>query len=313
MKTYLSALIFAVLTLLSFNVSATVLYVNLNCTNPVSPYADWSTAATNIQDAVDAATNGDLILVTNGVYQTGGAITKTNFFFPPEFNRVAATKPVAIASINGVAETVIEGGAGNSFRCVFLTNGASLSGFTLRDGVMALTWGGEVFCYSNAAVFNCVISNNYAARGGGAYGGTLSNCILAHNSATHGGGAASNVLINCLIMGNSVSGQGGDGGGAIQSTLNNCVISGNSATGILAAGGGTSGGTLNNCLGQGNLAVQGGGSANCTLNNCLFIANAAGTGGGVFDSTLNNCTIVGNSATNSGGGAGTTLSYTTTS
>jgi nitrous oxidase accessory protein NosD len=75
------------------------------------------TAATNIQLAVLTAAAGDVIVVTNGLY--AGGVTVTN--------------PLTLLSVNGPQSTVINGGGSN--RCVSLTNGASLTGFTMTQGV----------------------------------------------------------------------------------------------------------------------------------------------------------------------------------
>jgi len=322
MKTYLLSPTIVALVFLSFNVSATVHYVDLNCTNSSSPYLDWSTAATNIQDAVDAATNGDSILVTNGVYQTGGAAVTSVFGLIVESNRVMVTKPLTIQSVNGSGATTIEAyqapGTTNSgrsgLRCVWLTNGASLSGFTLMNGYAFFRElgggsGGGVYCLSNATVSDCVISNNSAGSGGGVYGGTVSNCVIVNNFAnSSGGGAASSTLINCQLSQNSAN---QNGGGADSSFLNNCTISYNSAE----TGGGCyapssalpvilPNACVNGCIITGNVALDGGGTAFTTVNNSILIGNwATNSGGGVNCGTVNNCTLAGNSAGNMGGGA----------
>ena len=93
-----------VLPFLTLAASAGTHYVDLNDPAPVSPYISWSNAATTIQDAADAASGGDTVLVTNGTYSTGGrAVTGTMA------NRVAVDKPLTLRSVNGPQLTIIQG------------------------------------------------------------------------------------------------------------------------------------------------------------------------------------------------------------
>ncbi|HYV31496.1 MAG TPA: hypothetical protein VEO53_10370, partial [Candidatus Binatia bacterium] len=306
----------AMLVVIAESALAAVRYVDLNSANPTVPYTSWAMAATNIQDAVDAAVAGDEIVVTNGIYATGGRATVAD----STTNRVVVDKPLSLRSVNGPQSTTIDGG--QSVRCVYLTNGASLSGFTLTNGhvlsAAAAAGGGGVFCEStNSVVSNCVVSGNVTtspgraipiiARAGGAYGGTLNNCILSGNNAFgigfygdfdgEGGGACNAILNNCTLTRNFAVG----GGGASSCTLNNCHLIGNSvgAQGQFGdeygSGGGAVGSTLNNCALTGNSAIFGGGAVECTLNNCTLTGNSATDGGGASYSTLNNCFLTGNS------------------
>jgi PKD repeat protein len=320
------------------HVAELIHYVSANSANPVAPYMSWSSAARNIQDAVDAAAvPGALVLVTNGIYATGGSTT----------NRVTIDKPVILRSVNGPQSTAIDGG--RAVRCVYLAGGANLSGFTVTNGSGAIA-GGGIWCASDAEVVsNCVVAGNvvlpsflsWSASGGGIYGGTLNNCALFANSASGGlydagGGAYSSTLNNCTLTGNSAD--GGYGGGAYSCTLSNCTLTGNSAvygggasdctlnnctlsnnwgSGLnVGGGGGASGSTLNNCTLSSNSAwglsfVGGGGASQSTLNNCTLIGNSVTAsnysiynigGGGAFDCTVRNCTLIGNSAMGGGGG-----------
>jgi len=270
----------------TLNTSAAVLYVDLNSTNPVSPYTDWSTAATNIQDAVDASTNGDLILVTNGIYQTGGSVSDN------QTNRINVTAPMTVQSVNGPAVTIIEGYhiiSPAAVRCAFLTNGATLSGFTLTNG-LGLIGGGGVFCGSpNCVVSNCVIIGNTVfggAQGGGAHSGILVDCKLIGNSAGGGGGAYGASLINCIVSSNSAS----YGGGMYNGTATNCLIVSNTAASF---GGGSYQGTFVNCTLAENTAVSAGGGVyggtGAWLYNSIVFFNSAPTGPNLLGATCDYC------------------------
>ena len=292
-------------------IAPSVRYVMLSNTNPAAPYLNWSTAATNIQDAVDASVAGDMVLVSNGIYNAGGRV-----FYGTTSNRLVVNKAVTVESLNGPAMTTIMGFyfpglAHPTGRCAYLTNSAMLNGFTLDYGG-ALTSGtgttnasgGGVWCESQSAVVsNCVFILDYAPYyGGGAFGGTLINCLLATNTAGLGGGAASNLLLNCTLEKNTGSSsplsQVSEGGGTFGSTLSNCLLVANSA----GTGGGAYGGVLFNCVLITNTAGEfgGGGYANA-LYNCILENNSSRSGGGAYNSLLYNCTVVSNTAPDGAG------------
>lgn len=216
---------------------ATVRYVNAANPTPAAPYTTWATAANAIQDAIDAGIPHDWVVVTNGVYQTGGRVVDG-----AKWNRVVMTNQVTVVALNGPRVTTILGDVPPNHhyygtRCVWLGSGSTLSGFTLSGGGNYLGHyqsslyddiGGGIRCESSSAlVSGCIISGNTGcAYGGGVYNGTLVNCVLSGNSAWEassggqGGGAYVSTLLNCTIVGNSAL----IGGGTAHCNATNCII-----------------------------------------------------------------------------------------
>jgi len=266
-----------------FTAPASVFYVDVNSTNPVPPYMNWSTASTDIQSAIDVSTNGDQIWVNDGVYQTGGRVVYDSLT-----NRVVINKTVTVQSVDGPAFTIIQGNqpiGSNAIRCVFMASNAILSGFTLTNGGTLNTGvqlqdesGGGVWAADgNEIITNCVLIGNVAnSGGGGVNSGSVNNCSIIQNSAYGGGAVTGSTVTNSLILSNSASAYGG---GADTATLYNCRI-------IQNVGG------------------FGGGAANCWLYGCLVVGNSATSeGGGIFMGySVINCTIVGNNAFTGSGG-----------
>jgi PKD repeat protein len=208
-------------------------FVSADSPHPAAPYLDWTTAAATIQDAIESALPGEVVLVTNGVYSSGGKARAGD-----GANRVVLDKPILVKSVNGFLATVIQGNydpadtnGPAATRCAWLTNGATLHGFTLQGGATLATAGtnsfksgGGAWCVSsNAYVFNCWIrSNSAAAYGGGAYFGTLRNCFVTGNqSAAGGGGACGAVLCSCTVVSNTSP---GSLAAAASCLLTNCIV-----------------------------------------------------------------------------------------
>jgi hypothetical protein len=202
----------------------------------------WGTAKLTLQAAVNAATSGDTVLATNGVYALTGL-------------SVGIPKAITLASVNGAGVTIID--AQQLGRCITIDGyAATVNGFTLRNGKRTLA--GGVYC-NGGTILNCVLTNNQAfgddftdGMGGGAYlaYGTMSNCVFYGNKAVSTnafasawGGAVYNyggVLQNCVISNNQCTAEYAYGAGAvlIGGELRNSQLLANATTALNYAYGG---------------------------------------------------------------------------
>ena len=288
-----------------------------------------------IQAGIDAAVDGDTVLVVPGEY----VITE-----PVTFRG----KAITVKSEAGQDETTIRMGTpadtNRGSVVVFENNetaASSLDGFTITGGTgswlqsqSAWVGGGIYFNASSGTVRNCAIVQNATEHGGGVMcahlcSPRLIDCTIAENSASDSGGGVfawdgcSMTLTNCIISGNSSK----DGGGIMSwenasVTMMDCIIRGNSATGVTVLVNGYGGGlycgprcllTAINCNIAENSAGVGGGGVMCyqnslaTLTDCVITENSAGVIGGGIECTdgsvtLTNCAIARNSTLNWGGG-----------
>jgi hypothetical protein len=252
-----------------------VYYVNIANTNPVSPYASWETAATNIQQALSVSSAGGReVLVMDGIYDVGGKNWKGLLA-----NRIALYNGVTVRSVNGPDRTFIKGSgplSSNAVRCAYVDKGCLLAGFTLTNGYTFLAGGGYsdqrgggVYCEVDGWVSNCWIVGNSALFGGGATGGNLIGCLLSDNSASSSGGAAESVnLFGCQLINNTANA----GGGVYNAKVRNCLVVRNVAK---ASGGGAIISTLENCTVSDNVSSNSapGGAANCSLLNTILWNN----------------------------------------
>jgi hypothetical protein len=238
-----------------------------------------------IQAGIDAAVNGDTVLVADGTY-TGDGNRDLSF----------DGKAITVRSENGPESCTIdcEGTTGDPHRAFSFHNGegrdSRLSGITITNGLE--DGGGGISCSdASPTIDNCIITGNTTGwRGGGLWlfdsHALISGCTISDNQAVSdqvpaaedvfGGGvytmSGSPVFVNCRITGNTAEQwmyltaepQGVAGGiYAGPSTLINCLIDGNTAN--LSIGGGWfgSGSSLINCTITGNTADGSSGGIKC--------------------------------------------------
>ncbi len=305
------------------------LHVSAQSANPVPPYSDLATAATNIQDAVDIAAGGDTVLVHQGTYATGfGADAPV----AGNSNRVTIAKPIWVRAVSGPDVTIVEGAGPLGYsgvRCAYVANGARLSGFTLRDGTSlsfsTAIGGGGAFVDSNGIVEDCVVTNCTAQSGGGGVfcraNGLAIECTVVGNYTDGDGGGVylygAEAALRRSAVSHNATGVAGEGGGVCVydgGRVEDCTVEGNTTGG---SGGGifvNKGGTVGDCLIQSNRCHQSGGGIALNkggqADRCRVVGNSAeaggaGDGGGVDivqEGLLRNSLIYDNTATYRGGG-----------
>lgn len=236
--------------------------------------ADYAT----IQAAIDAAWDGDEIIVSPGTY-----VEDINFF----------GKNIILRSTNPtnpdiVSSTIIDGDRKGSVVTFSGTENKScaFSGFTITNGYVYVSDGGGI-CGNGtlATIRNNNISGNYGDSGGGlsCCDGTIESNNISGNGASCGGGL---YWCNGTIQNNIISGNwtcNGNGGGLYycNGTIQNNTIFDNIAD---WGGGGLfeCHGTIQNNTIYGNSDDWcGGGLCGChggTIRNCIIWQNNAGHG-----------------------------------
>ncbi len=285
-------------------------YVRTNSPAPLAPYISWIHAATNIQDAINAAKSGDTVLVGPGVYRSGGRVASGAALT----NRICITNAIVVRSDMGPGQTIIVGasdGGGygpSAIRCAYVGSNAVLSGFTLTNG------------------WTMASGDNYRDQSGGGalvMGGTVSNCTILNNAANiYGGGAGvyyGGAVLNSRLANNQAQRGGGvdlEYSGGASSLVKWCEIRNNNAVNY---GGGVycrGVGLVANSLVYSNTAGRYGGGVHLAytsrVENCSIYANAAtdtvtyGMGGGVMSEfsggEVRSCTLADNTAGRQGGG-----------
>jgi hypothetical protein len=289
-----------------------------------------------IQRGINAAQNGDLVLVADGTYSGGGNVN-VNF----------GGKNLTLRSLGGAAACAFGGGGGAVPACTFQngeTREAILDGFTIRGDVFS-SGGISIFNGSNPTITRCRIANivlGAHTAGGGIYiresSPLIDGCTFAGNRAQRGGGMhitnGSPTIANCTFLGNSAVPApdiemdfNPSSGGAIDTAggspiIANCTFSTNKAQnsfyacsygGAMAVGGTA---VITGCAFNGNVAgCSGGGvyetAAGVMLARCTFSGNKASfndssKGGGLavasgVSATIVNCLFIGNFSTGNGG------------
>ena len=196
-----------------------------------------------VQAAINAASDEDMIALTNGTFQVathqGAEPSGINF----------KGKAITVRSLSGnPAHCIIDGGS--TYRGFTFNNaegfGSVLEGIRITNGFAV--FGGAIWCLgASPTIHNCEMVQNASGSNGGA--------LLCQSSSPS--------VSDCIFIENTVPGDGGAICGANGSMINlsGCVFVGNVAGqngGAVCSGASSASAEARNCTFYGNGAVQGG-------------------------------------------------------
>ncbi len=170
-----------------------------------------------IQEAVNASTNGDTVLVAPGEYIE-------NNIFIPIWELTIASQYIIDQDENYIARTVVDA---DSNGCVFdfgwcdspprdQEEGVNIIGFTIQGASNSgfVGWG------ASFSIDHCIVQNNSGENGGAMFLGhgnnvTMTNSVFTNNRAVNGGVVYNSennnriVSLNCVFVGNSAEQEAG--------------------------------------------------------------------------------------------------------
>ena len=207
----------------------------------------WSEAFLTIQEAVNAAGEGDEIWLKKGTYSLSSQINLDKAmgiyggFIGSETQRDQRDRKTNVTTIDGQDSV---------YHCFYITADATIDALAITGGnadgsSFPDNLGGGIFNDNCSPIItNCNFLENSAEGGGGIYNNqsspTITNCTFSVNSTSFGGGvlngnSSSPTITNCTLTENSAVLGGGIFNDNSSPTITNCNFSENSAT--LSGGG----------------------------------------------------------------------------
>lgn len=278
---------------------------------PTPPYTNgWDYAATNLIEAVNAASAGNTVLVSTGLYLLTNYVDITKSLHVKSWDREAGNVDRAHTIVNGNYPATTN----RCFRMYGVSAKIILEGFTITNGfasgTTAVGAGGGVYmgAVAGSMITNCVISGCESAYGGGGVAFMIFTCAIGNSevvgnvAGSYGGGIychdnPGDRLFDGVLVSNNTASLDGGGiyfGPSPVGIITNCVIVNNST---LAQGGGIyahRAARINNSVISGNSATNsgyggglyfyfGGADGSVKVENCVVSANqTAREGGGIY-------------------------------